>query len=426
MANPASTTAPEPESSTFGDLIGDATGLAPDGAKDRTVKTPVEDTPPPAKEPETPAAKEPAPAKVDEPKKEPAKKEPATKTAESDDDLNPNLAAQPKKEDPVAKKTTEEEMPGGMTKKAQDTWKSIKQSEEKAQSELSTAVSELTAVKQQLEESKKTASEIDRLKKELDAANEKLSQYDDEISVTRVESTKEFKSQVTEPLKAINATVKTLAEKYEVNVRELQAAIEEPDASKRADAIEELTADFKGYDRSEIFEAAKAHAKAAQVAETLRTGAKERLEEIERRSAQEREGEDKKALSEFRNSVNGTWEGIQDEFPLLRPVPGHDKWNQRLDGILRKVEEINVNEIPIPEVAKMAVSFHVVPELKKALSYLQKQDADQKTEIASLKERLAEMRSTVPGAGDGSTRTDAPSAPGGGEGGFADSILAPR
>lgn len=347
---------------------------------------------------------EPLKAKAAEKPPEKAAEKTAAKAAQ---DANPNLEEPPvAKVEKEAAKATDDEVPKGMTAKAVETWKIIKHDRDEARAERDTIKAESAALKKQLEDAGKSAPELETIRKELADAKAQLTAYEDEIAISRVESTAQFKTQVTAQQKASEEAAGALATKYEVEAGALLAAIREPDADKRADLIEEVSADFKFADKTRLTNAANAYETAQKVAAEMRTNAGAKLEELTKAQQQDAERIATANIADYRKAAGEAWKALQEHHPIIRPVDGKQDWNDFLAAEAREIEAIDVNNLPVSEVAKAKAAERALPQIAKAVVFYQTQNKDLREKLLAAEERLGEYRKTEPGAGAGKTAAD--------------------
>lgn len=329
---------------------------------------------------------------------EAAAKSKAEPEVKKDEDLNPHLSepAEKKKEEAVV-----DEIPAGMTQKAQETWKSLKQDNKSMAASLAAVQAEVAAKNKEIEQLKGSGTELENLKEELQKARKQLEEFEGEIAITRVESTKEYKSSVTEVLKDSETTVRNLAKKYEMSPAALLDALHEPDATIRNDRLEELTADMKNLDRIDLYEASKRYSTAQKTGEQMRTSAGERLSELEKSQQAATEKERTEANTEYQKAVSEAFKAAQAQHTAIRPFEGNDKWNAYVDGIKAKALALDVNKIPIADLAKSIVAEHVLSEVVKERDHWKSTMEKEKKARIEAEERLKEYRETEPGAGTG-------------------------
>lgn len=347
------------------------------------------------------------PAVIEKPTAEPVVEKPPVeetkpavveKTAVEDKLSNPNLA----EEKPKPKVEEEETVPAGMTKPAQESWKKIRAAEKQAKAERDDARKEIETIRAELTESGKTKSERDQLKKELEETKQRLADYDQEISITRVEATKDFKARITAPLKDISESVSNLAKRYELAPETLLRAIQEPDEDKRADLMDDATTDMKRTHQIAITQAATDYHRLQKQADEMRSNASKTLEDITRQQREESEKASTKVVSDYRAEVGNQWKAVQDTIPELRKVHGQDAWNKHLDGLQLKIEGLDVNDLPVSDVAKFAAHYHAMPEVLSVLKHFKDRAKSLETLLAAEKTRVAGLRVATPGAGAGS------------------------
>jgi len=342
----------------------------------------------------------------------------ASTTTTTKKDGNPNLDD----DEPAATTTTttaaDDEIPADYTKgmttaaatKAKETWKTLKQERAAAAAERDAARAELAAAQKRIEEAGKTGPEVERLKKEIADRDARLAEYEGEISLTRIEATSQYKSSVAEPIKNAEEFVRGLAKQYELtSSAALLDALRETDPQKRKTDLEELSSDFSFADRTELFAAAKAHANATAAGESMRKEAGTKLEQLTREEQQQLERAATANLTEFRTSAEERFKSVQEELPILRHVEGKPEWNAYVDSIKADIAGIDVNNLPIVDVAKAVVADRVLPEVTKAMLHYQGAFKKEKEARIAAEKKLADYRSTAPGAGGGRTTDGGPS-----------------
>lgn len=338
-------------------------------------------------------AKEPVKEVVKEPVKEASVKE---EKAELD---NPNLQ-------PVEVKEPEPETdkkPEGMTEKGWVSFKAIKAERDAAKQERDAVRTEVEALKKQVAEKAQATKELEDLRKELAATKEQLTGYESEITVTRVEATPKFKKEITAPMGEIKTGAEEIAKRYEVSPDVLMRAIQEPDQAKAVDLMEDVTSDMKQVDRTEMVQMRRDWQRTQKLADELRKNAGQQLEAITREQKLADERASTKTVSDYRAAATEKFKALQERVPILRNVEGKDQWNAHLQAKLRKIESIDVNDLPVEEVADMAAAREALPELQSALTFISKERDDLKTKLAAAEERLAKYKTTDPAAGGGRT-----------------------
>jgi hypothetical protein len=371
------------QTATIGDFasaIGDAVKANPDQEQPKEVQK-VESTPDTEKPAEV----------VKEVEKEPVKKA---------DLSNPNLTTV--KTEAKDKQATDDEVaPKGMTGKALETWKTIKTELKQIREERDAERQEKAALKKQLEEAGKSGPELDSLKKDRDSLRQQLQEYEGEMAVHRVESTKRYKETIGAPMAAVQSTVDDLAKRYEVPADSLMRALQQPDAGKRAEELEEIMSDFKRVDQMELVQAAKDYHRLQKDATAMRADASKRLEELTREETAQNEQQSAQTIKDYRGAVSAEWDQLQQHIPYIRKFEGNDQWNAHLDDIMREVESVNVNELPVEDVAKARISQAVLPEILNVAKHFEAQAGAEKARADKAEKQLAAYIKNAPGAGNG-------------------------
>lgn len=390
----------EPTSS-FAGAVFDGLGAKPDGDTNKAFdrKLPGETADDPNKGAGDAAAKAASEAKAAEEKaKSDAAAAEAAKGAVVDDPnkgksaANPNLSA-------GEGKTVEAEVvrPKGMDDKAFVKWKDL----HAAAKERDTLKSEVATLKEKLEAAGKPNPEHELTKKELEALKTKFSEYEGEISVTRVEATADFKKNVTTPRKDIVTAIGEIAKGYDVPPEGLLAAIQEPDRAKRAEKLEEAITDLKKVDQEEIVQMARDWARTEKLAAEYRTDASKKLEEIERQSKGETEREASENRASYQSAAMQAWNRRLESSATVKRVDGQDAWNAILDAAGKKISEIDVNNLDLEDVADMASAREIVPHLEESVKFFQKENKRLADELKAEKARNAAFIAQSPAAGGG-------------------------
>lgn len=352
-----------------------------------------------------------------------AKTDAAAKAGTAEDLTNPNLTGEQKPAE-KAKPEDEDVKPAGMTDKAFVSWKAKNAEVKASRAETEQAKTELATLRTQLEEAKKAAPELDSLKKQLEETKLRLEEYEGEISITRIEGTKQFKTAVSAPQGQITTEMTELAKRYEVEPETLLRAIQEPDAGKRADLLEAVTSDFKGVDKLDVVQAAKDWQRTQREAAAMRQDAGKRLEEITRESAAEEEKKATLNTQDYRTAATERWNAYQQKIPYIRKSEGNEKWNTHLESKLRKVESVNVNQLPVDDVADAMVAREILPEVESVARHFETQSKANLERAVKAEKQLAEYIKTAPGAAGGTNNGDRATTKTAG-GLFADAVLTP-
>lgn len=299
-------------------------------------------------EAEKPVSEEPVPEQAPE---APAKEE--NVTVPTADVVSKLRGRKPKKEEPKQEQAQKPEDPEELPREADSLkkwavnmkkdWKA-----EKAKRE------ELEAKIAQYEANKFDPSEIEQLKATID-------EQERELSLARVEATREFKEAVVQPMQQIRDLAGQLAKKYELNESEVMAALSEKDPSSRSDKISDLTAGMNDADKWTLYEAQRRYAKVEGVREKVAANAKLALEKVEQHRQEQAKLQQEESFKQYSQTLSKVWSEAQEAVPLLKPVEGDDEWNGQLQQAQQFAQGVNVDALDTDTRARIIVRSAIAP-----------------------------------------------------------------
>lgn len=234
------------------------------------------------------------------------------------------------------------------------------------------------------------------LKAQLDALKAERDEYENELRFTRLESTKEYKQAVTEPLSVIQKEVADIAGLYEADPRLIYSAMVEPDAAKRRAMLKEATANFDPVDSLAVRQKAEDLQKVFERRDILTKDVKTVLEMLENEERTEMETFQKRAQEEVTTAYKSEWENLQRENPLLRPIEDNEAWNNTLKSIESKALEIENTELDPRSKARLTFNAAAMPVI---MQVFQDYVAKTQTRINELEKTAKELRATLPSVG---------------------------
>lgn len=206
----------------------------------------------------------------------------------------------------ATEETTKEEEPAEDIDDSEDT-KSMSAAAgakfKELKAELKQYKAQLAEAQKAVEESKSTQANSE----EIEFLRSKLAEYEQEISVTRVEATPEYKRAVLEPTQVILDAASTLAERYKLDSRKLVNALREESATEGSDALTELAGDFSERDRVRLYRMADDLADVARRREFLRENASKAMADMEAQRAVYEKEQVEIAKKEMSEAVTRTW-----------------------------------------------------------------------------------------------------------------------
>jgi hypothetical protein len=234
------------------------------------------------------------------------------------------------------------------------------------------------------------------LKAQLDALKQERDEYESELRFARLESTKEYKQAVTEPLSVIQKEVADIAGIYEADPRAIYSAMVEPDAAKRRALLKEATANFDPVDSLAVRAKAEELQKVFERRDILTKDVKTVLEMLENEERTEMETFQKRSQEELTTAYKTEWENMQKENPLLRPIEDNEAWNNTLKTIESKALEIENTELDPRSKARLTFNAAAMPVV---MQLFQDYVSKTQTRISELEKTAKELRSTIPSVG---------------------------
>lgn len=244
-------------------------------------------------------------------------------------------------------------------------------------SELKEYKAKLAEATKLIEEAKSTPANSE----EVESLKAKLAEYEQEIAVTRVEATPEYKRAVLEPTQAILDAASTLAERYKIDARKLVNALREESAAEGSDALTELAGDFSERDRVRLYRMADDLADVARRREYLRENASKAYEERQAQMKAEEERMEKTYREKTVQTANKIWKETFAEHPVLSKMDKAVIEEVRSAGSEADLLESSPEErayavyagVALPHVVKQfEAATAKVAELEKALSKYKK------------------------------------------------------
>lgn len=235
------------------------------------------------------------------------------------------------------------------------------------------------------------------LQNQLNQLKQERDEYESELKFSRLESTKEYKQAVTEPLNNIQKEVSEISKLYEgVDPRNIYAAMVEPDSAKRRALLKEATSALDPVDSLAIRNRAEELQKVFERREVLTKDVNTVLQMIQAEEQKEQEAYQQRMETEIKTAYESEWSNIQKENPLLRPIEGNEAWNSALQNIQQQAMHIENTELDPRAKAKLTFNAAAMPVV---MNVFQDYVAKTQTRISELEKLTKELRSTIPSSG---------------------------
>ena len=353
-------------------------------------------TPTPATAPSTPEVKPATEAKqpvteAQEVKTEFKTPEIKTPTNLIDSLLTPE-SEKPKKD--VATLTEEEKLPGKATAQANSAFaakaralKQVEQENLKLKAELETA---------RKSGSSEASSEIQGIKAELEENRKLVSEYENQLALVRLESTRDFKRNISEPLaKAQQGVADALAGYEGIDARDVLRILEIQDPAKRRAEFKDVMTGVDAMDawtvKTKLDEIEQLQSKKNE----LLKEANVTLEKMEKEETLQEQEARLKFDKEADVAFESTWGKFEDSYPILKRGQSQE-WDQTIKAL--REQAVYLDKQPLDHNQRATLTYQAVLF---PLAVQVVQDLTQKSNavIADLKSQLAKYQAATPGAG---------------------------
>jgi len=293
-----------------------------------------------------------------------------------------------------------EKLPGKVTPQVEQAFTSMRKSNKALwdqNAELTTkfkeAEAQLKAAQEKLLEfdgkTPMATDEFNRLTNERDTLNQ-------ELRLSKLEATPEYKAAVTRPLEQINGEINRLSSKYSLNDHHVRRAITESDPDKQSELLAQVTETFNDRDKLNLFKVADAAAEIARKRDVLHKDVKQALDYIEAKRSADTEAKNAAVKSEWGKALNKAWESVGESLYLARPIQGNDGWNSSLNDSKQLVAKTDFSSMDPVDRAKVLVQAALLPRACVAISQLWNMYNEATT-------ALKRYQGVTPGAGGGNS-----------------------
>lgn len=267
--------------------------------------------------------------------------------------------------------------------KAKIRWKELKQ----AESDLKTAQKELAELKARGEEYQQAAQEVAELKEQLEAIQQEREALDGELYLTRVQSTREWKQYITEPLNQIIQDAEFFSQRNKTDTGDLIDALQ-ADSNGDPAKLEALISDWSERDKTKVWALADNLLQIEKRKGELEANSKAAYEASMEKYSKEQQEQYKQYIAQRETAVSEVLPKISEKVFSLLPEdkrPDVSKLQQEVMGYDEWPENLKVYGI---------LGATVLPDLVDQISSLQK-------ELSEAKENNVKLRGGAPAAAGG-------------------------
>jgi predicted nucleic acid-binding Zn-ribbon protein len=313
-----------------------------------------------------------------------------------------------KKAEPEA----EPELPKDAPKAAQTAFAKVTTELRETRARLKELENKIGKEEQKIEDDgEETSPELEQLKAELETIRSQRDEYETELSVSRVQATRQYKVAVQKPIEQAVTGIEEIAKAFEIDSDALVRAANIGDSAKRRAAVKDLVAQLDPVDAVDLRRRVEDLNQLYGKRDIILQNAEKAMEEIGKREAaleserlrQAEEAQGKEAAV-TKAAYDEIWNRFTNEVPVLRKT-GNPNWDSRIDDI--RTQALYVVNTDLDAETRAALTFQAVsmPLLIELFQgYIRKSQA----EISGLKKSLGEMRGATPGAGGGEAKTGSP------------------
>jgi len=269
--------------------------------------------------------------------------------------------------------------------KAKIRWKELKQ----AESDLKNAQRELAELKAMGEESQQAAREVAELKEQLEAIQKEREELDGELYMSRVQSTREWKQYITEPLNQIIQDAEFFSQRNNTDTGDLIDALQ-ADTNGDPAKLESLIADWSERDKTKVWALSDNLLQIEKRKSDLESNSKAAYEASMERNSMEQQEQYKQYIAQRETAVSEVLPKISEKVFSLLPEdkrPDINKLQQEVMGYDEWPENLKVYGI---------LGATVLPDLVDQISSLQK-------ELSEARDNNVKLRGGAPAAAGGNS-----------------------
>lgn len=311
-----------------------------------------------------------------------------------------------------AKEEAAPELPKDATRSAQTAFAKVTTELRDTKARLASLESKINNETTKAEDSGEQASpELDILRKEFESLKAERDEYESELSVARVQATKQYKVAIDAPIKDAQNTIHEIAKLYEIDADAVVRAAAINDTAQRRAAVKEMLAGLDPIDAVDVRRRVDELNSLYNKRDAILTNADKAMQEISKREAaqqveqtRQQEIAQKKNQEETTTAYSEMWNRFTQEVPILKKT-GNVEWDSRVDGLREQAMLVEQSDLDTETRAALTYQAVAMPLMVQLFQgYVKKSQG----EISGLKKALGEYRTATPGAGGGESKTGSP------------------
>lgn len=335
-----------------------------------------------------------------------------TKTLENKIEIPDDVLEAIAKGPEASKEEQTPELPKDATKSAQTAFAKVTSELRDTKAKLAALEAKINKETTEVEDKgEHTSPELEVLRKELETLKAERDEYESELSVARVQATKQYKVAIDAPIREATASIQEVAKLYEMDADAVVRAAAINDPAQRRAAVKEMLANLDPVDAVDVRRRVEDLNALYSKRDVILSNADKAMQEISRREAaqqaelsRQQEIAFKKAQEETTTAYNEIWNRFTQEVPILKKT-GNPEWDSRVDGLREQAMLVEQSDLDTETRAALTFQAVAMPLMVQLFQgYVKKSQG----EIANLKKALGEYRSATPGAGSGDAKTGSP------------------
>jgi hypothetical protein len=298
--------------------------------------------------------------------------------------------------------TEDEKLPGKATVSANSAFAAKSRA-------LKAAEQELATLKQELEKSRKAgnteaSNEVQGIKSELEEARKLVSDYESQLSIVKLESTREFKRVVGEPLSKAEKSLADALIGYEgLNTKDVLKVLDIKDPAQRKAEFKDLMTGVDAMDawavKTKLDEIEQLRNKKDEMLKESQTV----LQKMEQEETAVEQEHRVKFEREADNAFENTWNQFEDSFPILKRGQTPE-WDNTIKAL--RDQAVYLDKQPLDHKQRATLTYQAVL-FPLAVQVVRDLSEKSNATIADLKQQLKKYQVATPGAGASETNSAA-------------------
>jgi hypothetical protein len=272
---------------------------------------------------------------------------------------------------------------------------------------LKAAEQELATLKQELEKSRKSgnteaSNEVQGIKSELEEARKLVSDYESQLSIVKLESTREFKRVVGEPLSKAEKNLSDTLIGYEgLNAKDVLKVLDIKDPAQRKAEFKDLMTGVDAMDawavKTKLDEIEQLRAKKDEMLQESQTVLQKMEQEETAVEQEQRVKFERQADVAFEN----TWNQFEDSFPILKRGQTPE-WDNTIKAL--REQAVYLDKQPLDHQQRATLTYQAVL-FPLAVQVVRDLTDKSNATISELKQQLKKYQAATPGAGASETNS---------------------